>query len=141
MTKNLISVKVKCHFCHKSFMDYTRFLNAKPSIKLHIEHAGNQGVIHLCSSYGCYDKSSDIELVENEIVRLSCPHCNKELPSSATCDLCGATLVFFDLEKGGKVHICPRIGCKKHAVSFEDIYSTLTAFYEEYGYGAADNDF
>ena len=142
MTKNLISMKVKCPQCHKSLMDYTHYLNAKPSIKLHIEVKGKSGAINLCSSYGCYEKVSNVELVDNEISRLSCPFCKKELPSPAKCEECGAPLVGFDLEKGGKVHVCSRIGCKKHYVTFEDIYDTLTQFYKEYDdYGAHDADF
>jgi hypothetical protein len=39
------------------------------------------------------------------------------------------------------VHFCSRIGCEKHYVSFEDIYTTLTSFYHEYDYGARDTDF
>lgn len=141
MTKNMISLKVKCPQCHKSLMDYTHFLNAKPSIKMHIELMGKQGVINLCSTYGCYEKVSNIDLVENEIARLYCPFCKKELPSSAKCEACNAPLLNIALEKGGQVHVCSRIGCKKHYVSFEDIYDTLTQFYNEDEYGAHEADF
>ena len=141
MTKNLISLKVKCPHCHKSLMDYTHFLHDKPSIKLHIEIKDHHGVINLASCYGCYDKVCNIELVDNEIARLSCPFCKKELPSPTKCEDCGAPLVGFVLEKGGIVHICSRVGCKKHYVTFEDIYDTLTQFYNEYDYGAHDSDF
>ena len=141
MSKNLISLKVKCPHCNRSMMDYTQFLNAKPSIKLHVEVAGNQGVLNLCSTYGCYDKISNIELVDNEIAKLFCMHCKQELPVSSKCEVCGAPIVDFDLDKGGKVHVCSRVGCTKHFVSFEDIYSTLNSFYSEYEYGAEDRDF
>jgi len=142
MTKNLISLKVKCPHCHKSLMDYTHYLNAKPSIKLHIEVKGQNGTINLCSSYGCYEKTSNVELVDNEIARLSCPFCKKEFPSPTKCGECNAPLVGLDLDKGGKVHVCSRLGCKKHYVTFEDIYDTLTQFYKEYDdYGAHDADF
>ena len=141
MSKNLISLKVKCPHCDHSLMDYTHFLNAKPSIKLHIHVKDQEGEINLCSTYGCYDKISTIDLPENEIVRLSCHHCKQELPVSAICDVCKAPLVYLNLEKGGKVHACSRIGCDKHAVSFEDIYSTLSNFYNEFEYGAEDRDF
>ena len=53
----------------------------------------------------------------------------------------GGGSVIFSLEKGGAVHFCSRIGCEKHYVSFEDIYTTLTSFYHEYDYGARDTDF
>ena len=141
MSKNLISLKVRCPVCSQSLMDYTNFLNAKPSIKLQIETKDQHGVIHLCSTYGCYDKTSNIELVEDEISRLSCPSCKNELATKSKCDVCGAPMVEFDLDKGGKVHVCSRVGCTKHFVSFEDIYSTLTSFYEEYDYGASEADF
>jgi len=141
MSKNLISLKVKCPHCKKSLMDYTQYLNGKPSIKLHIELAGNKGVINLCSTYGCYEKLSNVELMEGEIAKLLCPNCKKELPGTDICDDCEAPIIEFDLDKGGKVHVCSRIGCKKHYVSFEDIYDTLSSFYSNYNYGARDADF
>ena len=104
MSKNLISLKVNCPSCGRSLMDYTHFLNAKPSIKLHIALAEKEGTINLCSSYGCYEKISNIELVDNEVAVLTCPYCKKDLPVSAPCKECGAPIVNFDLEKGGKVH-------------------------------------
>ncbi len=141
MGKGLISLKVKCPHCNKSLMDHTLFLNGKPSIKLRIEMGGNQGTVNLCSTYGCYEIQSNINLVKDEIAKLFCPQCRKDLHGTHMCDACGAPVVDFLLEKGGKVHVCSRIGCKKHYVSFEDIYSTLTSFYHEYDYGARDNDF
>ncbi len=123
-------------------MDYTQYLNSKPSIKLHIEvNDDQQGIINLCSTYGCYEKISNVELVDKQIAKLMCPHCKKEMPSDTSCDICEAPIVDFNLDKGGKVHVCSRIGCKKHYVSFEDIYDTLTSFYNEYDYGADEVDF
>jgi hypothetical protein len=122
-------------------MDHTLFLNAKPSIKIRIEQQGKQGILNLCSTYGCFDKQSSLPLIPNEVVRLSCMQCKKPLIGTHVCDLCGAPIVDFNLEKGGQVHFCSRIGCEKHYVSFEDIYSTLTSFYHEYDYGARDTDF
>ncbi len=122
-------------------MDYTRFLNSKPSIKLHIVHGGQEGTINLCSAYGCYDKESNIDLIDNEIVNLTCPYCKKDLAGSSFCRKCNAPIVDFNLSKGGMVHVCSRIGCTNHYVSFDDIYDTLTNFYQEYGYGADEHDF
>lgn len=141
MGKNLISLKVKCPHCSKSLMDHTLFLNAKPSIKVRIDMGGKQGILNLCSSYGCLDKQSSVELIKGEVASLYCMHCKKELKGSHNCDMCGAPIVNFHLDKGGYVHFCSRIGCDKHYVSFEDIYSTLTSFYQEYDYGARDTDF
>ena len=123
-------------------MDHTQFLNTKPSIKLRIELGGQKGNLNLCSTYGCFDRQSNIQLVEGEIAKLSCPHCKKDLHGTHICDTCHAPVVDFTLDKGGKVHVCSRVGCTKHYVSFEDIYSTLTKFYHEYeDYGAKDDDF
>jgi len=141
MSKKFISLKVRCPHCEKSLMDHTLFLNAKPSIKVRVEQQGKQGVLNLCSSYGCFDKQSNLQLIKGEIATLSCSFCKKDLKGTDMCTLCGAPIVNFNLEKGGKVHFCSRIGCEKHYVSFEDIYTTLTNFYHEYDYGARDTDF
>lgn len=141
MGKNLISLKVKCPSCKKSLMDYTQYLNGKPSIKVHIKLGNSKGVINLCSTYGCYEKLSNIELIDGKIARLFCPHCKKELTGTTVCDNCDAPIIDLNLDKGGKVHVCSRIGCKKHFVSFEDIYDTLSNFYGTYNYGARDIDF
>ena len=141
MSKNLISLKVKCPHCGRSLMDHTLFLNSKPSIKVRIDMMGKQGILNLCSTYGCFDKQSTVELIKDEIAGLSCMHCKKDLKGLNVCDLCHAPIVDFSLDKGGAVHFCSRIGCKKHFVSFEDIYTTLTNFYEEDLYGARDTDF
>jgi len=137
----LISLKVKCPVCSQSLMDYTNFLNAKPSIRLQIAMKDQAGIIHLCSTYGCYDKSSSINLPDGEVAKLQCPSCKNDLATKVKCDVCNAPMANFELEKGGKVHVCSRIGCEKHFVSFEDIYATLTSFYEEYDYGAREADF
>jgi hypothetical protein len=141
MAKHLISLKVKCTHCGKSLMDHTLYLNASPSIKLRVEQNKQQGIMNLCSAYGCFDKQSTLKLVKGEVATLSCMHCKKSLAGTHVCDLCGAPIVDFTLEKGGMVHFCSRIGCEKHYVSFEDIYTTLTSFYHEYDYGARDTDF
>ena len=141
MSKNLISLKVNCPRCGKSLMDYTQYHNGKPSIKLLIDADEKSGTINLCSSYGCYEKSSTIDLVEGETARLFCTHCKEHLTGTDTCRLCQAPMVDFACEKGGMVHVCSRIGCKNHYVSFEDIYDTLRHFYDAYEYGAHESDF
>jgi ssDNA-binding Zn-finger/Zn-ribbon topoisomerase 1 len=79
--------------------------------------------------------------VKDDIVRLICTHCKKSLPSLANCEVCQSPILDFEMDKGGKLHVCSRIGCTKHYVSFDDIYTTLTSFYNEYDYGAKDIDF
>ncbi len=84
MARHLISLKVKCPHCGKSLMDHTVFLNANPSIKLRVEQNKQQGIINLCSAYGCFDKKSNIELAKDEIV-VSFLHAMQEIPCRYTC--------------------------------------------------------
>jgi hypothetical protein len=140
MSKNLISLKVKCPHCSKSLMDYTHYLNAKPSIKLVVEVGGQNGILNLCSTYGCYDKTATVHLTENEIAVMGCPACKRNLPQSASCVECGAPIVDMAIEKGGIVHVCSRIGCKNHYVTFSDMNETLTEFYNEFDYGSHETE-
>ena len=130
----VISVSVKCPHCRTSLMDHDNLLNNKPSIKLNIEIRDNRGIIRLCSTYGCYDHVSDIEIPNDEIAKFYCPHCNKSLEHTEECDLCQAPMVPFVLEMGGRVSICSRSGCTKHYVAFEELSDAIRKFYREYGY-------
>jgi hypothetical protein len=129
MDKNPISLTVKCAICNHSLMDYSKLIRGKPSIKLYIKSRENAGILYLCSVYGCYDKHSDIEMVEGDIVELLCPVCKNNLKSKSVCNICGAPIFVLSLETGGKLHTCSRVGCRKHKVVFEDIYDDLTRYY------------
>ena len=129
-----VSLKVKCPHCNASLMDYNKPLNGEPSIKSKIiNHAGDAGMIWLCSTYGCYDKVSSVDLKEGTRVKLVCPHCEKELNTEIKCQQCDANMVKFNIEIGGIVSICDRVGCKSHYVMIEDITDTLRKFHDVYG--------
>ncbi len=128
-----VCVSVKCSLCNKSLMDHEHFLHDKPSIKLNIQLGNVRGIIRLCSIYGCYDHESDVDLSGVDIAEFACPHCNQLLATKELCDKCGAPLVGFILDIGGKVNLCSRKGCTKHYVVFEDINNALKLFYNEYG--------
>ncbi len=130
----IITVNVKCPICRKSLMDEEFLLHDRASIKLNVEMGDKRGTIRLCSLYGCYDHKSDIELIEGEVAKFHCPHCNKEITSSELCETCGAKMIPFTLEMGGRVSFCSRSGCTKHYVAFEDISDAIRKFYKEYGY-------
>jgi len=130
---NSVSVNVNCPFCKRSLMDQETKLLDKPSIRMIIEQGEARGIIHLCSVYGSYDHKSDMDIPEGNITVFSCPQCNKNLNTTGLCDNCGAPLVSFNLDIGGKVSICSRKGCKKHYVVFEDINDALKLFRQERG--------
>lgn len=132
--ENLISLRTKCPYCKKSLMDPYDQINGKPSIKVDIEVNGKKGRFRLCSYYGCFDHKSSIELPENEQIKFFCPHCNKELISPNKCEECGSPMIPFALEKGGKVHICSKVGCNKHFISFQNVSDALRKLYNEFGY-------
>ena len=130
----MVSLKVNCPACGHSLMDFEQYLNQKPSIKLKIKMGKNKGVINLCSVYGSYEYVCSFDIPGNELAIMSCPHCDKILNTAEICDLCGAEMIEFDVDHGGKVCICSRAGCKKHYVAFENLNEALARFYEEYDY-------
>ncbi len=132
--KKAIKLSLKCPYCGKSLMDETHKLHEDDSIKLNIEASGVKGQLWLCSIYGCYDHEADIQLKENEIVEMTCPHCNKSLLREIKCQKCNAPVVGMNITVGGRVNICSRKGCTNHYVVFEDMQDALTLLYNEHGY-------
>jgi len=114
-------------------MDETHQINGKASVKLNIVTDRERGVIWLCSVYGCMTHENNIELMDNEMVKFYCPHCNKSLMRDVVCKMCQAPMVGFNIKAGGKVNICSRKGCENHYVVFENLESEISKFYETYG--------
>lgn len=131
MQKTVV-VSVKCPHCDHSLMDEANLLNEVPSIHLKARCGEKEGNIHLCSHYGCYDHTCDIELASGEIAEFSCPHCGTKL-SKDTCEKCNAPMVPLLLENGGKVSFCSRKGCPQHQIVFENVSDAIQLFYDEYG--------
>jgi hypothetical protein len=127
------SISVNCPLCKKSLMDNEHPLHDQPSIKLNIAGGGERGVIHLCSLYGCYDHKSEIDISKIDIAEFSCPHCNQLLTTKEMCETCGASMISFLMDVGGRVKICSRKGCKEHYVAFENVQDEMRKFYDEYG--------
>ncbi|MBN2543075.1 hypothetical protein JXI42_09455 [bacterium] len=128
----MIQLHVKCPHCGKSLMDDEREIDGYPCVKIGISHSEKNGMIYLSSLYGSYIKESDVMPPEGEVGKFSCTHCNTELTSTRVCERCGAPMVAMDLEGGGTVQVCSRVGCKRHLVEFEDLDHELKKFYDSY---------
>ncbi len=135
----LISLKLKCPVCGKSLMDEEHLVDNQPGISLNVEIAGRTGKINLSSIYGSYNYVTDIEMPKGEIAKFFCPHCETHITSDTECMSCGANMVPFHLDMGGKVTICSRSGCKNHIVAFEDLSVALKKMYQEYGLAGKDS--
>lgn len=135
----LISLKLKCPVCGESLMDDSHLVDNEASILLDVEMAGKKGEIRLSSVYGSYNYVTDIEMPKGEVAKFSCSHCKNQIISDAECLSCGANMVPFYLDMGGKVTICSRSGCKNHIVEFEDLSIALKKLYQEYELGGKDD--
>lgn len=116
-------------------MDSYHQIKGKSSILLDIKT--DDGQIHklrLCSYYGCYEHESTVELKDQAVVRFFCPHCHEELTSHHLCEECAAPMVPLSMEKGGRLYICSREGCKQHYLNFKNVSDGLRKLYNEYGY-------
>ncbi len=136
---NFVSLSIKCPECGESLMDSNHLVDNEPSIKLLIQAKGKKGVINLSSIYDSYNFYSDIDLPSGEIIELSCPHCKAMIKDSIECNICDAPMKSLHLDMGGKVSICPRIGCKNHFVEFEDLSLALKKLYQEHAYGGVSH--
>lgn len=130
---DLISLKIKCPVCGHSLMDEKRLVDNCPSIKLKVAIGDNEGTIHLSSVYESYNYLCDIETPENATLKLFCQHCNSEIKSMQACNVCESYMIPLDLELGGNVNICSRIGCDNHFVKFVDFSFALKKLYMDEG--------
>ena len=129
-----VSLNLKCPHCGELLMDKEHLVDNEPSIKLFIDRGSEKGTIYLSAIYGSYNYTSDIKIPIGEIATFSCTHCNAVLNTKSECLTCGAEMVPFYLDMGGKVSICSRSGCKNHHVEFEDLSQALRKLYQEYGF-------
>lgn len=136
MEKNidLISLRAKCPVCGQSLMDDKHLVDNCPSIKLKIAIGENEGTINLSSVYESYNYLCNIETPEGENIKLFCEHCNSEIRNTSDCEICKSGMISLDLELGGSVSICSRIGCQNHFVKFVDFSFALKQFYVDEGY-------
>lgn len=127
----LISLKVNCPVCGKSLMDEKKLVDNCPSYKLKIKIDEKEGTMNLSSVWESYNYICDIETPEDAIIKIFCSHCNSEIISDAECEVCKAPMIPLDLELGGKIDICSRVGCKNHFVKFVDFTFALKNLFSE----------
>ncbi len=128
----MIKVRLKCPHCGESLMDRENMIDSKSSVKLIAACGENKGPINMSAVYGNYTIKSAFKLPEGEIVRVFCPHCEKELTGTRKCESCDADMIPLALEEGGTVQICSRRGCKKHCFEFDDPEVQIRTFYTKY---------
>lgn len=127
---DFISLGLKCPVCKKSLMDKEILVDGQPSVRLDIDSGGSRGTVWLSSIYESYNLRCNVSLNKNEIVKLYCPQCHAQIKNAIECEDCGAKMISFLLDIGGKVSICPRVGCKNHFLEFEDITTSLKRLYQ-----------
>ena len=128
-----VILNVKCTKCGKSLMDHKQLVRGNPSILLNIKFDDVTGQIRLCSNYGCYEHSATVKIPDGEIVEFYCPSCNALLNTDVKCKTCDAPIVKCNIEIGGIVNLCSRMGCQNHYVMFEDLHDAIRKFHNEYG--------
>jgi hypothetical protein len=127
----LICLKVNCPVCGKSLMDNEHLIDNCPSYKLKIKINEKEGVMNLSSVWESYNYMCDIDTPEDAVIKIFCSHCNSEIISDALCEVCKAPMIPLDLELGGKIDICSRVGCKNHFVKFVDFSFALKNLFNE----------
>ena len=115
-------------------MDEKRPVDNCPSIKLDIAVGEDSGVINLSSVWESFNYVCSIETPKKQIIQISCPHCNSVLKGKADCELCHAPMLPLDLDLGGNLCICSRIGCRNHFVKFVDLSRALNHLYIDAGF-------
>lgn len=115
-------------------MDPSIQFHGHPSIRLAFTYHGKPGIIHLDPVYGQYEKKSDPEVPEGEVVAFSCPHCGITLEEpDATCTKCNAPMFSLNLPHGGFVEACERNGCVHHTMRLVTGAQLMQRMFDELG--------
>ena len=107
---------VSCPRCNHSLMDPTYEIDSHPSIRVTVSFGRRHGWLRISSVYGSYKIRSSHDLPLDALLNFFCPHCHSELISTLSCPECGVRMVPMIVRGGGMVHICPRRGCRGHAL-------------------------
>jgi hypothetical protein len=125
----MIQVNVQCPSCGASLMDETRPVGGSPAILTRVELDGGKVDLRLSSVLGDHAIHCEAEIAEGREVVLHCPHCDKSLTGTRTCELCSAAMAHFRMRDGGGIQVCCRRGCRKHVIEFENPETEVSEFY------------
>ena len=128
----MLQVSVNCPYCRMSLEDDKVLIDNFPSVKTRAICGGQEGHVHLSSTYGSFETTADITLNEGDVGEFYCPFCGENLKTKAICKECDAPMMRVDLDAGGYIRFCSRKGCNNHHMAFEDIYSELRSFLTKY---------
>ncbi len=125
----MIQVNVACPSCGVSLMDEAHPVAGSPAILTRVDIGTECADLRLSSVLGDYTIDCAREIPEGLEVVLHCPHCDKSLTATRTCDLCSAAMAHLRMREGGGIQICCRRGCRKHVVEFENPETEVSEFY------------
>jgi len=128
----LFALNAKCPHCFKSLMDTDVTLDNESSIKVDIKIQGEKSWLRLSSVWGSYNLESEKRLKSGDVVEFYCPHCSKSLALKDKCETCGSPKVELNLNTGGKVTICSKRGCTKHAIEIDNVKDFLRIASDHY---------
>ena len=107
-------VEVSCPRCNHSLMDPEHPVDGRPSVHVTVSFAREHFALRLSCLYGSFNQQSDVEIPQDVMLDIFCPHCHAHLTGGSSCPECGAGMVPMIVRGGGIVQICPRKGCRGH---------------------------
>jgi hypothetical protein len=128
----MLQVSVNCPYCRRSLEDDKVLVDNFPSVKTKAICRGQEGFLHLSSTYGSFQTETDLPIEMGDVVEFFCPYCGGSLKTKAICKECDAPMMRVDLDAGGYIRFCSRKGCCNHHIAFEDIYKELREFLTQY---------
>lgn len=114
-----------------SVMNPNKILSGKPAITVMVRNRGATGVIHFDPYYGNFDYECDIELKQDDIVGVYCPHCQVSLSVEEMCRFCEVPMFAIHLPDGGEVRACPTVGCHNHELTIVDMDDQLAEYFSD----------
>jgi len=128
----MLQVSVNCPYCRKSLEDDKVHIDNFPSVKTKAICRGQEGCVHLSSTYGNFQTQEEIEIELGDVVEFYCPYCGESLKTKTICKKCDAPMMRVDIDAGGYIRFCSRKGCQNHHIAFEDVYKEMRAFLTKY---------
>jgi len=114
-THDTFPLEVSCPHCRRSLLDNENRLGGYPSVRIRVSAEDRSGWARFSSLYGNFVKRYEIDVPENAMVALFCPHCSSNLQGDGRCVQCNAPMADVRVnEKGSVLSICTRKECSGH---------------------------